>query len=127
MFVNFSGHPSAGWSDKQKSEAQKYGEIVDVAFPDVMPETDEEQIDALADKYVAQIIEMKPDAVMCQGEYSLTFNVALKLMRSNITFLCACTERCAIYTHHEEDAKIESLYSFVKFRKYSAKGVSISE
>ena len=127
MFVNFSSHPSADWCSTQIEEAQKYGEIIDVAFPDITPEINEQQIEEMADRYASEIIKMKPDAVMCQGEYSLTFSVALRLMSANIKVLCACTERCAICTHNEADTKIESLFSFVKFRNYSIKGVHIDE
>ena len=33
MFVNFSNHPSSLWSENQRKEAEKYGEIVDLKFP----------------------------------------------------------------------------------------------
>lgn len=127
MFVNFSSHSSCEWSSKQRNEARKFGEIVDIAFPDVAPEAEEQQIEETAAAYAAKIIAMKPDVVMCQGEYSLTFHVVLRLLSAHIRVVCACTERCAICTHNETDTKIESLFSFVKFRNYSIKGVHIDE
>ena len=109
MFINFSNHPCAQWSKKQINEAEKYGEITDIEFPKITPETSEKQIEELS------------------AEYSLTFSVVLKLLYANILVVCACTEKCDICTHDGAGTKTESLFSFVKFRKYSAKGIGANE
>lgn len=118
MFINFSNHPSAKWSEKQIAEAKKYGEIADIPFPDVSPYISEEEIDNIALKYTKEIISKKPDAVMCQGEYTLSFNVAMRLKKEGITVLCACSERCTIEIADNENNMRESLFTFVRFRKY---------
>lgn len=127
MFINFSNHPCAQWSKKQIKEAEKYGKITDIEFPKITPETSEKQIEELSAEYAQKIINMKPAAVMCQGEYSLTFSVVLKLLYANILVVCACTEKCDICTHDGTGTKTESLFSFVKFRKYSAEGIGANE
>ena len=127
MFINFSDHPSCDWSNEQKNAAMKYGEIIDIPFPEVLPEADEEQIDSLAEEYADRMIAMRPAAVMCQGEYSVTFNVALRLIGAGITVLSACTEKCVISIREGVNVKSEALFSFVRFRRYSVKGVNISE
>ena len=38
MFINFSNHASTRWGVPQKQAAKKYGEIVDMQFPNVDPE-----------------------------------------------------------------------------------------
>lgn len=75
MFVNCSNHQSALWNDLQRKEAEKYGEIIDVKFPAVPAEAIEEEIQDLAQNKVKQILSMKPQAVMCQGEFTLTYSI----------------------------------------------------
>ena len=38
MFINYTNHPSASWGEKQMDEAKKYGEIVDMPFPNISPQ-----------------------------------------------------------------------------------------
>ena len=45
MFVNFSNHPSSLWSENQRKEAEKYGEIVDLKFPSVNPDDSRDKWD----------------------------------------------------------------------------------
>lgn len=41
MFINFSNHPHALWSAEQQAAAQRYGTVVDLAFPAIDPAADE--------------------------------------------------------------------------------------
>lgn len=41
--LTFSRHPSEGWGDDQKREAEKYGKIMDIAFPQVPPTATSEE------------------------------------------------------------------------------------
>ena len=68
MFVNFSNHPSSLWSENQRKEAEKYGEIVDLKFPSVNPDDSRDNLIRLAECYIQQILKFKPQCVMCQGE-----------------------------------------------------------
>jgi len=79
IFINFSNHPSANWSKEQINEALKYGEIIDIPFPEVDPKLDTEEISQLACEYTKKILEYKPVAVLCQGEMTLSFKVVEKL------------------------------------------------
>ena len=46
-FINFTNHCSANWSRKQTEQAELYGKIEDIAFPDISPYmTDEEMFDS---------------------------------------------------------------------------------
>lgn len=38
MFINYTNHPSDAWGEKQRAEASKYGEILDIHFPDISPQ-----------------------------------------------------------------------------------------
>ncbi|MBE7038340.1 MAG: hypothetical protein E7404_05520 [Ruminococcaceae bacterium] len=117
MFVNFSNHPSEKWEEKQINKALEFGKITDIPFPDVSPEMSEDEIDDIAKDIVEKIVSLNPKAVMCQGEYTLSFNVSLRLLKKGINVVCACSERCTIETQSGKNNMRNSLFSFVKFRK----------
>ena len=113
-FINFSNHPSDKWDNSQREAALEYGEIIDIPFPNVDPDFSELDIDLLSDKYVREITEYDPAAVMCQGEFTLCFSLAQKLQALGITVLSACSKRDVV----EKDGKKISVFRFVKFREY---------
>ena len=119
MFVNFSNHPSVRWSKEQKEAAEKYGEIVDIAFPNVDPKATESEISSLANKFITEISAMRPDAVMCQGEFTLSFAVITRLKNLNIPVYAACSERVVKEIVCEDGTvKKEVEFVFAGFRKF---------
>ncbi len=121
VFVNFSNHPSAKWEPEQVEAAQTYGHIVDVAFPIVQPNADENQIEQMADEAVDRILSAGESvaAVMVQGEYTLTFAVVNRLISKGIKTFSACTERNVIESVDAEGNRIrESRFRFIGFREY---------
>lgn len=115
VFVNFSNHPSARWGEEQKAAAACYGQqLVDLPFPAVEAKVDEAAVSALAEQYVEQIMSYCPAAVLCQGEFCLTFLVVSALKAQGVTVLAACSER--IVTEHED--KKEVVFRFEGFREY---------
>lgn len=119
MFVNFSNHISDNWSKEQIEAASVYGEIVDVEFPILNPEMTEEDIVRIGDEYIEKIASYNPDAVMCQGEFTLIFYVVNGLLKKGITCLAACTNRVTVENILEDGTvKKESEFRFVGFRKY---------
>lgn len=119
VFVNFSNHPSTRWNGDQKEAAEKYGDIVDVQFPLLGPDLSEKDIKKIGDECIAQIIKYSPVAVMCQGEFTLTFYVVSELLRKGITCVSACTRRVSNETMLEDGTvRKESLFVFDGFRKY---------
>ena len=42
--INFTNHPSGAWSPEQLAAAARYGEIIDISFPAVDPNADEENV-----------------------------------------------------------------------------------
>lgn len=118
-FVNFSNHSSEFWSEKQKKEAEKWGEIIDFPFPNVSAELNEDDIQAMAEECIEKIIKFKPYAVMCQGEFTLAFAVVRGLNKAGITVVSACSGRKADEIILE-DGKVQksSIFDFVRFRKY---------
>ncbi len=120
MLINLSNHPSSSWSDKQLSAAHDlYEEITDIPFPPISADSSRDRIMCIADGLVEKILCMKPDAVMCQGEFTLTYAVVSRLKQRGIKVISACSDRVA-----EElilpDGTIEktAIFDFVQFREY---------
>lgn len=113
-FINFTNHPSDQWDSKQKKEAEKYGEIVDIPFPAVDPMGDEQYIERLGKELTDQIMKMNPKAVLCQGEFTLVYQVVQTLKKQGITVFAACSKRNVI---EEKNKKIVT-FDFVQFRQY---------
>lgn len=119
MFVNFSNHSSADWSEEQRQAAESYGNIIDIKFPSVDPDASESDIEALADKCVESILAQKPSAVMCQGEFTLCYTVVRRLKEKGIVCLAACSVRES-KEHRLDDGKVRrvSVFRFCRFREY---------
>lgn len=113
-FVNFSNHPSTAWAEPQLAAANKYGSVVDLAFPPVDPAMNEADLRRLAEEKVQEILALNPSAVMCQGEFGLSFLVTQKLLDAGITVLYACSER---KVHVEGNTKTVQ-FDFVQFRRF---------
>ena len=119
-FVNLSNHPSSDWTEKQLKAAERYGKVVDVAFPAIPPEADERVISQMADHYVAIVHEMAKDKAVTlhvMGEMTFVFRVVSQLEAMGVTCLASTTERIVHVTDAGE--KI-SEFHFVRFRKYSS-------
>ncbi|MCQ2517553.1 MAG: hypothetical protein MJ119_02225 [Lachnospiraceae bacterium] len=119
MFVNFSNHPSAKWSVKQLNEAAKYGAIVDISFPVINNMLTDDDIYNIADMYAQEIRNLKPDVVMCQGEFTVAHRVVNELMSSGIKVVSACSER-VVTEKVLPDGNVEktAVFIFEKFREY---------
>ena len=118
MFINVSNHPSADWSEKQISEAEKYGEITDLPFPMIDPLFNDDEINELVDKYYQEIIKYKDPAVMVMGEFVFSYRLITKLKGSGITVLASCSRRVAQETTQGDQVMRQSVFKFVKFREY---------
>ena len=120
VFVNFSNHPSSRWSEEQlKVAGQQYGEIVDVPFPSLDPCMDERAIAEIGEDCIEKILKLSPCAVMCQGEFTLTFYVVNRLINKGISCVSACSERSSVEVMQEDGSvRKESLFLFRGFRKY---------
>ena len=95
VFINFSNHPSSNWSENQKKAVydQYQAQIIDIPFPQVSAFADEGEIRSLAEQCVETICNHNPKAVMCQGEFGLTYQVITLLKRKGILTVYSCSER----------------------------------
>ena len=121
MFVNCSNHKSIDWSESQKKAAHELGgEIIDMLFPNVVSTDTEDEVAKLADGMVNKILEVKPECVMCQGEFILTYNIVNRLLAGGIKTVAACSER--VVTERTDENGLTSktvVFQFVRFREYS--------
>lgn len=119
-FINFSNHPSNNWGEKQKKAVsdQYDARIVDIAFPLVSAYADENEISVLATECVEMICGYNPKAVMCQGEFGLTYQVINLLKQKGILAVYSCSERKTIEKKTDNGTVKTSEFCFVRFREY---------
>ena len=118
IFINFSNHPKVKWSNVQIEAAEEFGDIVDVQFPNVSPYATEQDVQELSQKCLKEILQFNPYAVMCQGEYSLTYNITCELRKRNIPVVVTTTERVVSEYINQEGTTIKKIkYNFIKFRQ----------
>ncbi len=121
VFINFSNHPSSGWTEKQiiaAGELCNNGGIEDLPFPSVPADASDADIEALADRYSKQIMEMSPSAVMCMGEFGVCHKVVETLKNKGIIAVYSCSERCSEETVTDNGIVKNSVFNFVQFRRY---------
>ena len=121
MLVNVSNHPSSGWGKDQKMAAAVYGTVQDVRFPNIPSDWDICQVEALAEQLVNQIVSMKPTAVLCQGEMTLTYQLVKRLTAVGICVISACSERI-VQEEVLPDGTCRKMieFHFAGFRKYES-------
>ena len=119
MFINLTNHPSANWSCLQREEALRFGKIVDMPFPVILPNASSVEVQLLAETYVSKVMEemMQEQCIVVHimGEMTFTYKVVSLLKEEGITCLASTTERNVII---EPDGKKISEFTFVQFREY---------
>ena len=116
IFINLSNHPSEGWSEEQLAAAQKYGEVMDIHFPNIEPTFTTSMVNSLADITVDTITALGKDIVVhIMGEMTFTFAVVSRLKAMGIKCVASTTDRNTIIT---PDGKKISEFKFVQFREY---------
>ncbi len=119
MLINCSNHPAVHWKETQRSAAAEYGEIIDVPFPMIDPMWSEREIAQMADDYAEKIANMRPDAVLCQGESTFQFALTRRLLKKRIVVLAACSVRVVKeFQNRKNGVGKETLFEFRGFRRY---------
>ena len=118
MFINLTNHPSSEWSDEQMKAARKYGQIVDIPFPRINERATEDEINNLAEKYLATIKskgKIHDLTVHIMGEQTFCYALISKLQKDGIRCVASSTERD---TYINEKGQKVSVFHFARFREY---------
>ena len=119
MFINLSNHALQNWSTKQKEEAEKYGELIDLPFPNISPYADSVEIDRLVEKYLKKVLEYHNPVVMLQGEFIFTFLLATNLKAAGIKVVAGRSERIVVESVNSEGIPVKkSEFHFAGFMEY---------
>lgn len=121
VFINLSNHPSQKWCQDQRNALDKLvpdAQIMDYPFPSVDSSLNEAQIIKLSEQMATEIVALKPTAVMCQGEFGLTFCLVTMLKRMGIKTVYGCSERKTTERQTGNGTEKVVTFSFVKFREY---------
>lgn len=121
MLINLSNHPSSNWSEKQLNAAKrKFGEVIDLSFPNISPYATTEQVKIKTKKFLKDILFIinnsndKTKAVHLMGEFTFVFHLALLLKKKRIPVVASTTQRLV---EEKQGKKIVS-FNFVRFREY---------
>ena len=119
MLINLSNHPYAVWEEEQKEVANHlFGEVVDLPFPIVPPETDKNDLLRSAKEYlqkVQAIASPAEAAVHIMGEMTLTYALVNLLKKAGYTCLASTSIRDV---YEQEQGKKIVYFKFVRFREY---------
>ena len=119
VFINHTNHPSSRWEEGQRRAAERDGMIVDVPFPVIPADGEEEEVRRLAEENAHAILAYRPSAVLVQGEFSYTFALVSILKEAGIPTLSACSERHVTERTDENGETVrESRFAFRRFRSY---------
>ena len=118
MLVNFSNHPFRYWGERQREASRCYGDVMDLPFPTVAPNSNNSQLQSLAQEWVHKISALGDKhnmTVHIMGEMTFTFMVVSKLKELGIKCIASTTERKT--TYNDDGTKV-SEFQFVKFREF---------
>lgn len=121
MLINLSNHPSSAWAEKQlKTAEKKFGNVIDIPFPNISPFASSQQVYKKAKTYLNKITSLiskskdKNNAVHLMGEFTFAFYLTQMLKQKKIPVVVSTTKRIV----EEKDGKKVVTFNFVKFREY---------
>lgn len=129
MLINLTNHPFKHWSKEQKEAAVKqFGEVVDMKFPDIPADADENYVVKLAVEYGIQIedildvfepegnkTQLYEDGIHLMGEMTFCYALIDYLGTEMPYFYASTTER---KVHYDKAGNKVVDFKFVKFRQY---------
>ena len=118
VFINLSNHPTKYWDNTQIEEALKFGDIVDITFPDIDEAEDEKYIRNQAKIYYNYILKEYADkdiTVHVMGEMNFTYTLVKLLQENGIRCVASTSKRIV---KENTDGYKEVYFRFIKFRYY---------
>lgn len=118
IFINLSNHPISTWQGNQRDAISEYDNVLDISFPQILPDASSDEISAFVNKYMKAIKQhATPDTLLTvhvMGEMTFTYALVNRLKAEGITCVASTTERVA----EEKDGIKTSEFKFVRFREY---------
>ncbi len=124
MLLNLTNHPSEKWGKDQTSAAKnQWGEIMDMAFPQIDPNSDESNIERMVSDTFGEIRTIIPepsekDAIHLMGEQTFCFALISRLLDAGYNVVASTTERQKVIL--EDGITEQSVFTFKQFRTYRA-------
>ena len=123
VFINMTNHPSEKWSSKQLYAAHKYGDVVDIQFPQVSPTASIPNIINMARSIVADICGTYDSdtkiTVLVQGEMTLTYALVSEFYRREVDCYAACSDRVTEEVVNPDGTTTKKVtFKFIQFRMY---------
>lgn len=117
MLINLSNHPIQSWTTEQLASAQeRWGEVVDYAFPNVDPVWDIAMVTRKAAKIVEEVVEnYDPTAVHVMGEQTMVYQLVNLFQQRSVLCVASTTKRSVV---HLEDGSMQRYFTFYQFRPY---------
>lgn len=118
LLLNFSNHPSTGWSSQQKAAASEYGTIVDIPFPTIDENADTATIRTLSEEYRRILLSYgsnKDVTIHIMGEHTLVHSLLSRMQASGYRCIASTTKRIV---EEQADGTRNVKFSFSRFREY---------
>ena len=130
MLINLTNHPYEHWSKEQKEAAERqFGEVVDMQFPDIPADADDDYVVKLAVKYAnkienlfdsyvpkgGKITRLYDNGVHLMGEMTFCYALIDYLGTEMDLFYASTTERRVSY---DDNGNKVVDFKFVNFRNY---------
>ena len=121
MLLNLTNHPSQRWPEEQLRTAEaRWGSVADFPFPAVEPEASTAQVAELARQITGQVCALRPEAILCQGEMTLTAGLVALLQREGFPVYAACSRRESRESVRDGVVVKTASFRFAGFREYPA-------
>lgn len=120
MLINLTNHPYSSWEETQKEASHKFGECIDLPFPEIDPNADEISIEIITEEYYNKIIDLtnkhnSTPIVHLMGEMTFLYSMANKLREEGIRCIASTSKRNTVDIG---DGQKTITFSFVRFRDY---------
>ena len=119
ILINISNHPSSKWSPEQRAGWDK---IVDIQFPNIDPEADMDEIEALSSKIFEEVRAIYENwlgyiYVYVAGEYTFSYSLFYKLKQFGANVVIPTTRR-VVEERLKDDGSIEkvAIFKFIRWR-----------
>ena len=120
MLINCTNHPYEIWGEAQREAAEKFGEVVDLPFPQIEPRSSTEELRRLTERYARRIEAQQPEAVLVAGEFTFACMLVDRLLTDGVRVLSTRSRRITQEELNPDGTNRKtSVFVFDCFREYA--------